>query len=270
VGAGLKRKLQAMDVPFILEELHAKALWNEQTANSSLKFIDEVADINERLAGRVYSIAKSDAFPLVLGGDHSIAIGSLAGLAKHYNKLGVIWIDAHSDLNTPDTTPSGNIHGMSLAVGLGKGDERLLAIGGEKSRIYPENVVLIGARSLDKGERELIRKEGITCFTMQDIDRMGMFRVMEEAIAIVSNGTDGVHLSFDIDSVDPQIAPGTGTPVPGGLSYREAHLALEMLYESGILTSADFVENNPLLDHGQATSRLIVELIGSMLGERIL
>ncbi|ANA81856.1 arginase [Paenibacillus glucanolyticus] len=269
-GSGLKRKLDTLGIPYRVEELAAPPEMKDEAHNPQLKHVQEVLSINELLAARVYALAETGVFPLVLGGDHSIAIGTLAGLTRHHRNLGVIWLDAHSDLNTPDTTPSGNIHGMSLAVSLGKGDTRLTSIGGAKSPIKPENVVLIGSRSLDQGERDLIRQEGITCFTMQDIDRLGMFRVMEEAIRITSAGTDGVHLSFDIDSVDPKIAPGTGTPVQGGLSYREAHLAMEMLSESGIVTSAEFVENNPLLDRGQTTSRLLVGLIASMLGESIL
>lgn len=269
-GAGLKRKLDTLGVSYQVDDLAGLPEHKDETHDPQLKHLKEVITINDQLASHVSALAQSGVFPLVLGGDHSIAIGTLAGLTRHYQNLGVIWIDAHSDLNTPDTTPSGNIHGMSLAVSLGRGDERLTSIGGAKSTIQPEHVVLIGARSLDQGERDFIRREGITCFTMQDIDRMGMFRVMKEAIRIVSTGTDGVHLSFDIDSVDPKIAPGTGTPVQGGLSYREAHLAMEMLSESGILTSAEFVENNPLLDRGQTTSRLLVGLIGSMLGESIL
>ncbi|MGG3282601.1 arginase [Paenibacillus solani] len=269
-GAGLKRKLNALGVTYQVDDFAALPERKDEAHHPRLKHLTEVVTMNEQLAARVSALAKAGTFPLVLGGDHSIAIGTLAGLTRHYRNLGVIWIDAHSDLNTPDTTPTGNIHGMSLAVSLGKGDRRLTSIGGVKSTIKPEHVVLIGARSLDQGERDFIRWEGIACFTMQDIDRMGMFRVMEEAIRISSTGTDGVHLSFDIDSVDPKIAPGTGTPVQGGLSYREAHLAMEMLSESGILTSAEFVENNPLLDRGQKTSRLLVGLIASMLGESIL
>ncbi|OMF75968.1 arginase [Paenibacillus glucanolyticus] len=269
-GSGLKRKLDTLGITYRVEELAAPPEMKDEAHNPQLKHVQEVLSINELLAARVYALAETGVFPLVLGGDHSLAIGTLAGLTRHHRNLGVIWLDAHSDLNTPDTTPSGNIHGMSLAVSLGKGDTRLTSIGGAKSPIKPENVVLIGSRSLDQGERDLIRQEGITCFTMQDIDRLGMFRVMEEAIRITSAGTDGVHLSFDIDSVDPKIAPGTGTPVQGGLSYREAHLAMEMLSESGIVTSAEFVENNPLLDRGQTTSRLLVGLIASMLGESIL
>ncbi|WP_411553826.1 arginase [Paenibacillus lautus] len=269
-GAGLKRKLDALGVTYQVDDLAALPERKDEAHHPRLNHLTEVITMNEQLAARVSALAEAGTFPLVLGGDHSIAIGTLAGLTRHYRNLGVIWIDAHSDLNTPNTTPTGNIHGMSLAVSLGRGDRRLTSIGGVKSTIKPGHVVLIGARSLDQGERDFIRREGIACFTMQDIDRMGMFRVMEEAIRISSTGTDGVHLSFDIDSVDPKIAPGTGTPVQGGLSYREAHLAMEMLSESGILTSAEFVENNPLLDRGQKTSRLLVGLIGSMLGESIL
>ncbi|WP_036716881.1 arginase [Paenibacillus sp. JCM 10914] len=269
-GAGLKRKLEALSIRYHVEELTAVPELKDRSYPPQLKHLTEVVAINEQLAALIYTQVSAGIFPLVLGGDHSIAIGTLAGLTRHHRQLGVIWMDAHADLNTPATTPSGNIHGMSLAVSLGRGDVRLTSIGGVKSTIRPENVVLVGARSLDQGERDFIRKEGITCFTMQDIDRMGMFRIMEEAIEIASAGTDGVHLSFDTDSIDPKVAPGTGTPVQGGLSYREAHLAMELLSESGILSSAEFVENNPLLDRGQTTSRLLVGLIGSLLGESIL
>ncbi|WP_164779797.1 arginase, partial [Paenibacillus kobensis] len=182
----------------------------------------------------------------------------------------VLWIDAHGDLNTPDTTPSGNIHGMSLACSLGYGDSRLTSVGGNGPKVQPDRVVLVGSRQLDEGERLLIRSLGITCFTMHEIDKHGMAAIMERAITIVSNGTDGVHVSFDIDSVDPGEAPGTGTKVRGGFLYREAHLAMELLAEAGIVTSADVVEVNPQLDNGRRTARLAVELVGSLLGERIL
>ncbi|MFD0670632.1 arginase [Cohnella sp. GCM10027633] len=244
---------------------------NEAIPSSpKLKHLAEVVAVNESLAARVSRVVEAGRFPLVIGGDHSIAIGSIAGIAPHYRNLGVIWIDAHSDLNTPESTESGNIHGMSLRVSLGEGDERLTRIGGEAAKIKPENVVLIGARSLDPGEKAYIKSRNITCFTMHDVDRRGMSQVIEEAIRIAGAGTDGVHLSFDIDSVDPGVAPGTGTPVQGGLSYREAHLALEMLNESGIVTSAEFVELSPALDAGSKTTELTLELIGSLLGERIL
>ncbi|WP_127579374.1 arginase [Paenibacillus koleovorans] len=235
-----------------------------------LRYLQEVLDVNRRLADSVADTVAADRFPLVLGGDHSLAIGSIAGLGKRYKRLGLLWIDAHSDLNTEHTTPSGNIHGMSLAVGLGLGHPALTGIRGSRAKLKPEHVALIGARSLDPEERAFIRAEGIACYTMHDIDRLGMARVMEEAIARVSRGTDGVHLSFDVDSLDPREAPGTGTPVNGGLSYREAHLALELLHEAGLVTSAEFVEVNPTLDAHGKTAQLAVELIGSLLGDRIL
>lgn len=235
-----------------------------------LRNLADVTAVNEELSEQVSRIVKCGHFPLVLGGDHSIAIGTIAGISPHYRRLGVIWIDAHSDLNTAETTESGNIHGMSLRVALGEGDERLTRIGGDGPKIVPENVVLIGGRQLDPGEKAYIKANKMTCFTMHDVDRRGMSQVMEEAIRIAGNGTDGVHLSFDIDSVDPGEAPGTGTPVQGGLSYREAHLALELLNESGIITSAEFVELSPAYDHAGRTTNLTLELICSLLGERIL
>lgn len=269
--AGLVNKLHALQIEHTLQELPFPSFIKESNSSSpTLKNLHENIMVHSKLADEVYRLSTSGVFPLILGGDHSIAIGTISGLRKQHRNLGVIWMDAHSDLNTPLTSPSGNIHGMSLAVNLGMGDPKLTSIGGKKSSIHPKNVVIIGARSLDHGEKELIRKEGITCYTMHDIDKLGMARVMEEAIRISSSGTDGVHLSFDIDIIDPQIAPATGTPVPGGINYREVHLAMEMLYESGILTSAEIVENNPLFDNYGRSSELLVGLIGSLLGERIL
>ncbi|GAA0381358.1 arginase [Bacillus horti] len=236
----------------------------------NLKCLDEVAQVNTELAERVHTIVEEGRFPLVLGGDHSIAIGTLAGVAKHKKNLGVIWYDAHADINTGETSPSGNIHGMSLAVGLGYGHERLTQILGYSPKIKPEHVVIIGARDLDEGEKQLIKKLGIKVFTMHEIDRLGMTYVMEEAIKHVSNGTDGVHLSLDLDGLDPHDAPGVGTPVRGGISYRESHLAMEILAEADILTSAEFVEVNPILDHGNTTANVAVALLGSLFGEKLL
>ncbi|WP_425262353.1 arginase [Paenibacillus pectinilyticus] len=241
-----------------------------QVDATNLNYFAEVIEINTRLAEQVAQVVSQDYFPLILGGDHSIAIGTLAGLSSHYHHLGVIWIDAHSDLNSADTSPSGNIHGMSLAVSLGIGHPMLTAIMGNKPKVKPENIVLIGARSLDEGEKKLIRSLGIKCFTMYDIDRKGMAQVMQEAIDYIQIRTDGVHLSYDVDSVDPIEAPGTGTTVKGGLQFREAHLAVEMLHEAGIVTSAEFVEVNPLLDDSNKTSQLAVSLISSFFGEQIL
>jgi arginase len=234
------------------------------------KYLDEVVDANTKLADAVSSVMEEGRFPLVLGGDHSIAIGTIAGVAKHVKNLGVIWFDAHGDLNTGETSPSGNIHGMPLAASLGFGHERLVNIGGFAPKLKPENVVIIGARDLDPGERELIKRIGIKVFTMHEIDKLGMARVMEEAIAHVSKNTDGVHLSLDLDGLDPHDAPGVGTPVIGGISYREGHLALEMLADADILISAEFVEVNPILDRENVTARVAVALMSSAFGDKLL
>ncbi|NOV00949.1 arginase [Paenibacillus planticolens] len=273
--AGLLRGLQQMDIA--AEHVAEIRLPGDKAAplapevdKTNLKYLAEVIEINTRLAEQVSKAAEQGHFPLVIGGDHSIAIGTLAGLSGHYNNLGVIWIDAHSDLNTADTSPSGNIHGMSLAISLGMGHPLLTGIKRDLAKVKPENIVLIGSRSLDEGEKKLIRALGIRCYTMHDIDIKGMAAVMQDAIAYISGKTDGVHLSFDVDSLDPLEAPGTGTAVKGGLQFREAHLAVEMLHEAGIVTSAEFVEVNPLLDDNNKTSQLAVGLISSLLGKQIL
>ncbi|PTL38584.1 arginase [Alkalicoccus saliphilus] len=237
---------------------------------SNLKDLEEVVEANRLLAEETAEVIADGSFPLILGGDHSIAIGSLAGTAKDKENLGVIWYDAHGDLNTGETSPSGNIHGMPLAVSLGLGDKSLTEIGGFSPKVKPENVVLIGARSLDEGERKLIREKGIKVYTMHEIDRIGMPQVMEEASEYVTNGTDGVHLSLDLDALDPSDAPGVGTPVVGGPTYRETHLAMEILAEKNIVTSAEFVEVNPILDMKNQTAEAAVALIGSLFGEKLL
>lgn len=234
-----------------------------------LRNLKEVAEGNEHLAKSVDDAIQRNRFPLVIGGDHSIAIGSLAGIAKHYENLGVIWYDAHGDLNTGDTSPSGNIHGMPLAVSLGIGHERLVNIGGYQPKIKPENIVIIGARSLDDGEKELIQEKGIKVYSMHEIDRMGMTQVIQESVEYLAEKTDGVHLSLDLDGLDPQDAPGVGTPVMGGMSYRESHLAMEMLAEADIITSAEFVEVNPILDEKNRTASVAVGLMGSLFGEKL-
>lgn len=237
--------------------------------NTNLKNLKAVADASERLAQTVSDVITNKRFPLVLGGDHSIAIGTLAGVSRHYKNLGVIWYDAHGDLNTADTSPSGNIHGMPLAASIGIGDEALTRIGGYAPKVKPENIVIIGARSLDEGEKELIKEKGIKVYTMHEIDRMGMTKVMEETILYLRDKTDGVHLSLDLDGLDPHDAPGVGTPVIGGISYRESHLAMEMLAESQLITSAEFVEVNPILDEQNKTATVAVALMGSLLGEKL-
>jgi arginase len=271
--AGIVERLQKLkyeiedlgDIEIGRPELQKK----ENESDHNLKNLKEVAEASEKLSAAVSNVVKEERFPLVFGGDHSIAIGTLAGLSKHYHNLGVIWYDAHGDLNTSDTSPSGNIHGMPLAVSLGIGHSRLTEIEGYTPKVKPENIVIIGARSLDEGEKELIREKGIKVYTMHEIDRLGMTKVMEEAISYISKNTDGVHLSLDLDGLDPHDAPGVGTPVLGGISYRESHLAMEMLAESDILTSAEFVEVNPILDERNKTATVAVALMGSLFGEKL-
>lgn len=238
--------------------------------NLNLKRLDEVTQVSQELAEKVSAIISEGRFPLVFGGDHSIAIGTIAGVAQHKKNLGVIWYDAHGDLNTGETSPSGNIHGMPLAASLGIGHERLTHILGFAPKIKPENVVIIGARDLDEGEKKLIKELGIKVYTMHEIDRMGMTKVMEEAVEYVSNGTDGVHLSLDLDGLDPHDCPGVGTPVIGGISYRESHLAMEILAEADIITSCEFVEVNPILDQKNTTANVAVALMGSLFGEKLI
>lgn len=242
----------------------------KETVPVNLTNLHEVIRVSEELQKEVEKIQEEGSFPLLLGGDHSMSIGSIAGLSKRYQNLGVIWYDAHADLNTADTSPSGNIHGMPLAVNLGIGHPSLTTIGGYCPKIEPENIVIIGARSIDEGERALIKEKGIKVYTMHEIDRLGMTKVMEETIEYLSERTDGVHLSLDLDGIDPTDAPGVGTPVLGGISYRESHLALEMLAESNLITSAEFVEVNPILDIKNKTGDVAVALITSLLGKRLL
>lgn len=256
------------DMGYAVEDLGDIPVNREKLKHDEeLKNLNSVLSGNEQLAQKVDSVIKNERFPLVLGGDHSIAIGTLTGTAKHYKQLGVIWYDAHGDLNTLETSPSGNIHGMPLAVSLGVGHDTLVNLGGYAPKIKPENVVIIGARSLDEGEREYIKETGMKVYTMHEIDRLGMTKVIEETIDYLSD-CDGVHLSLDLDGLDPSDAPGVGTPVVGGISYRESHLAMEMLYDADIITSAEFVEVNPILDHKNKTGKTAVELVESLLGDR--
>jgi len=238
--------------------------------NTNLRNVKLVAEKNKQLAIKVEKVIEGGSFPLILGGDHSIAIGTLAGVSKHYQNLGVIWYDAHGDLNTVETSPSGNIHGMPLAINLGFGHKLLTDIMGYSPKVKPENIVIIGARALDIGEKKLIKEKGLKVFTMHEIDRMGMAKVMEETISYLEGKTDGVHLSLDMDGLDPIDAPGVGTPVNGGITYRESHLAMEMLAEADIITSAEFVEVNPILDEKNKTASVAVALMGSLFGEKLL
>ena len=232
-----------------------------------LRYLDEVSRVNIELCNKVSKVMSEGRFPLVLGGDHSIAIGTIAGVLQHKKNLGVIWFDAHGDINTQETSPSGNIHGMPVAVSLGYGHERLTSIGGTEAKLKAENLVFIGSRDLDAGERKVLKELGITVFTMHEVDRYGMTEVIDRTIKIAGEGTDGIHVSFDVDSMDPMYAQGTGTRVPGGLTYRESNLALEMIALSGKLVSAEFVEVNPIIDIKNQTAKAAVSLMGSLLGD---
>ncbi len=269
--AGVVQRLSNLgyDVEDLGNVVIAEPNQNQVEREDRLKNLTQVAVGNLRLAAMIDTEVENGRFPLIIGGDHSIAIGSLAGISKHYKNLGVIWYDAHGDLNTHLTSPSGNIHGMPLAASLGLGHEKLTSIYGYKPKVKPENIVIIGARSLDEGERALIREQGIRVYTMHEIDRVGMPKVIEETIAYLKERTDGVHLSLDLDGLDPSEAPGVGTPVIGGLTYRESHLAMEMLEEADIITSAEFVEVNPILDDKNKTATVAVGLVGSLFGEKL-
>ena len=229
--------------------------------------VDEIVRVAEELAKRVEHIEKRGAFPLVLGGDHSMSMGTLAGIARAGRRPGVIWMDAHGDINTPATTPSGNVHGMPFAVALGLPAEPFPVT--LRGSVDGQTCVLVGIRDIDPGEKGNIRDAGVTAITMADIDRLGMSAAMEKAIAVASRG-DGIHLSLDMDAIDPDEAPGVGTPVRGGLTYREAQLAMEMLAASGKLRSLEVAEVNPILDDENRTAKLAVELVASALGQTIL
>lgn len=269
--ANLQGKLQ--QIGFEVEDIGNLQVPTPETyeiGDTKLKYLREIVRVNEELAQTVTSVMEKGRFPLVLGGDHSIAIGTIAGVSRLQKRTGVIWFDAHGDLNTAETSPSGNIHGMPLAASLGWGHPDLTNCAGDGPKISPEHVALIGVRSLDEGEKRAIQENGIHVFTMHEIDRMGMAKVVEEALNIVTNGTDGVHLSLDLDGIDPNEAPGVGTPVAGGVTYRESHLALEIISQADVLTSAEFVEVNPILDVENKTAKVAVALIGSVFGERVL
>jgi arginase len=238
------------------------------------KYLNEIAETCQEVALRVCQTLEEGVFPVSLGGDHSIAIGTLAGAAKfHHDKkqsLGCIWIDAHGDLNTPESSPSGNVHGMPFAATLGHGPEPLIKIFGYAPKLQPRNCVLIGLRDLDPRERRLVKESGVNTFTMRDIDEQGMRAVMEKAMELASHETAGFAVSFDMDVVDPEYAPGVGTPVSGGITFREAHLAMEMIADSKKMVSIEVVEVNPIIDVMNKTAALGVGLLTSALGKKIL
>lgn len=238
------------------------------------RYVKEIAKVCQRLFQTSLASLHDGALPIVLGGDHSLGAGSVAAtaawMATRQQPLGVIWVDAHADINSPATSPSGNVHGMPLAALLGGEPHELSRIGGDGPSIRPEHTVLVGIRNLDDREKEIVKASGVHAFTMKDIDRLGIAEVMDRALAAASNGTGGVHVSFDLDVCDPAIAPGVGTPVKGGLDYREAHFVMEAVAESGRLVALDLVEVNPALDLRNTTAELAAELALSAFGKRIL
>ena len=233
------------------------------------RFLPQIKDTSQRIAALVARAAREDSVPVVLGGDHSVALGTLAGLAEVHGPGGTIWIDAHGDLNSPETSPSGNVHGMVLAAALGLAGDRFRGDGWGLPAVASGRVALVGVRSLDDGERQVLRDLDAKVFTMSEVDRLGIERAIRESLTHVA-GPGFVHVSLDMDAVDPEVAPGVGTPVRGGLSYREAHLAMELIAESGLASSFDVVEVNPILDRENETAQLAVELVASALGARIL
>jgi arginase len=240
-----------------------------QITDPKLKYIDCIVPMGRRVAGAVATSIQGGRFPLVLGGDHSLSVGSIRGAARG-KKLGVIWVDAHADFNTAETTPSGNIHGMPLAALCGLGDTRLVSLWEETQPVLdPKRVAIIGARDLDPGEKLNLREAGIMVQSMEQIDRIGMLAALEKVIEQVSQDVDGIYLSFDMDALDPRYAPGVGTPVAGGLTYREAHLVCEFIAETGKLIGMELVEVNPILDLQNQTAILAVEFIRSALGSRV-
>lgn len=243
---------------------------SQSTGNPHLKYLDPIIQAAEGLAESVTAALQEGEFPLILGGDHSIALGSITGVARVYRDVGVIWVDAHGDFNTSKITPSGNIHGMVLAALAGLGHPSLTGIGGWSPKINKQSIAIVGARDLDPQEQVLLRAEQIHVFTMTDIDQRGMSEVIHEAIEVAGQASHGIYLSLDMDSLDPTEAPGVGTPVRGGLTYREAHLAMEVIAASGRLLGMDAVEVNPILDRENATANLAVELILSALGKKII
>ncbi len=273
--AGLGNALRRMGYDVALEEdIPAPAMETRRSEDKKARYKPQILDVCTRLANRVKEVMDAGDFPLVLGGDHSIAMGTVAGTAAHFRdreqSIGLIWFDAHGDMNVPESSPSGNIHGMPLAHLLGKGDEDLKNILGFSPKIKPENVALIGVRAIDAHERQIIRESGIHAFTMREIDEHGMAAVARRALEVVNDGTAGFHVSFDVDGCDPTVIPGSGTLVPGGVSFREAHLLMEYAADSGRLLSMEIVELNPFLDERNISAKRTLELILSAMGKSIL
>ncbi len=273
--ADLKSRLEALGYKIIDSgDVHIEIMEKQRVTNPKLKYLNEILKTSTILARKVEKVLDQGNFPLCIGGDHSMAIGTISGIASHCRKnkmkLGVIWIDAHADMNTDETSPSGNIHGMPLSALMGLGNEKLVNFMGFTPKVKPENCALIGIRSIDSLEKQIITKLKVPVYTMSDIDKLGIHRIIVRVLKQFREKVDHIHVSFDVDSVDPSIAPGVGTPVPGGLSYREAHLLMESIAECGCMSSLEIAEVNPILDDKNKSAVFTADVIASSMGQRIL
>lgn len=273
--ANLKGKLELLGYKVLDSgDIFIQNVERQKIVNPKLKYVNEILRTSKILAGKVEKALEKEHFPLCLGGDHSMAIGTIAGISsfckKNKMKLGIIWIDAHSDMNTDLTSPSGNIHGMPMAAALGMGNEKLVNFFGFSPKVRSENCALIGVRSIDPQERVNIKKIGLPVFTMSDVDKLGIHRIISRVLKKFRENIDHIHVSFDLDSVEPDLAPGVGTPVSGGLSYREAHLLMESIAECGCMSSLEVSEVNPILDRKNRSAEFAADLIASSMGQRIL
>lgn len=264
---GLTEKLA--DLGFTVEDSGNLDIKNDykNIMENNLKNLDLTKEATEKLSTKVYETLEEEKFPLVIGGDHSLVLGSVKGLLKKYDNPGVIYFDAHADINTEKTSLSGNIHGMPMAFLIGEGSEKMRSVGNINKNLKPENIVYIGLRDVDPGERDYIKNLGIKAYAMEDIDKLGIQKVMEESIDYITKKADQIHISFDVDSLDPKIAPGTGVKVPGGLTFREAKTALRMVSQIEKIVSVELVEVNPLLDNQNDTAKIAVNLLETIFGK---
>jgi arginase len=273
--AGIKEKLEKLGYKVIDSgDIFIKIMERQKVANQKLKYLNEILRTSKTLANKVEKVLEKSQFPLCIGGDHSMALGSIAGISsycrKNKLKFGVIWIDAHADMNTDKTTPSGNIHGMPLSAALGIGNESLVNLSGFSPKVLPGNCALIGIRSIDSLEKMSIKKVNPTVYTMADIDKLGIHRIISRVLKQFRERVDHIHVSFDLDSVDPSVAPGVGTPVTGGLSYRETHLLMESIADCGCISSLEVTEVNPILDFQNKSAVFAADVVASIMGQRIL
>ena len=272
--AGLQSKLESLGYKVIDKgDIKIEIMERQKIKNPKLKYIDEIIKTSKLLSENVEKVLEKGDFPLCIGGDHSMALGTISGISSYCRKkklrLGVIWVDAHSDMNTDETSPSGNIHGMPLASLMGLGNDELVNFLGFAPKLNPENCALIGIRSIDEAEKLNIKKLKVPLYTMTDIDKLGIHRIIAKVLKQFREKVDHIHISFDVDCVDPSVAPGVGTPIPGGLSYREAHLLMETIAECGCMSSLEIAEINPILDYKNQSAAFTADLIASSMGQRI-